>query len=208
MVYYLYFKAGRGREMIEVLDRIGIRSQERRSVILLLLGFLVVGNVVWLFMGPELLGLQTSLKDFEKKNAALADLPKLIKGLDKEVQTLETETGGVTDGRQAQKLMEEIESKARRSGLNFTRSRGQSGSSRKNQDFEEAKRTVSFQSGLIDLVEFLKNISEGKSMIRVSNMTIMPTTDRKNLKIDLTFTASYPKPEVETKSKKSKKSKK
>jgi len=208
LVYYLYFKAGRGREMIEVLDRIGIRSQERRSVILLLLGFLVVGNVVWLFMGPELLGLQTSLKDFEKKNAALADLPKLIKGLDKEVQTLETETGGVTDGRQAQKLMEEIESKARRSGLNFTRSRGQSGSSRKNQDFEEAKRTVSFQSGLIDLVEFLKNISEGKSMIRVSNMTIMPTTDRKNLKIDLTFTASYPKPEVETKSKKSKKSKK
>lgn len=208
MVYYLYFKAGRGREMIEVLDRIGIRSQERRSVILLLLGFLVVGNVVWLFMGPELLGLQTSLKDFEKKNAALADLPKLIKGLEKEVQTLETETGGVTDGRQAQKLMEEIESKARRSGLNFTRSRGQSGSSRKNQDFEEAKRTVSFQSGLIDLVEFLKNISEGKSMIRVSNMTIMPTTDRKNLKIDLTFTASYPKPEVETKSKKSKKSKK
>ena len=194
--------------MIEVLDRIGIRSQERRSVILLLLGFLVVGNVVWLFMGPELLGLQTSLKDFEKKNAALADLPKLIKGLDKEVQTLETETGGVTDGRQAQKLMEEIESKARRSGLNFTRSRGQSGSSRKNQDFEEAKRTVSFQSGLIDLVEFLKNISEGKSMIRVSNMTIMPTTDRKQLKIDLTFTASYPKPEVETKSKKSKKSKK
>jgi len=208
LVYYLYFKAGRGREMIEVLDRIGIRSQERRSVILLLLGFLVVGNVVWLFMGPELLGLQTSLKDFEKKNAALADLPKLIKGLEKEVQTLETETGGVTDGRQAQKLMEEIESKARRSGLNFTRSRGQSGSSRKNQDFEEAKRTVSFQSGLIDLVEFLKNISEGKSMIRVSNMTIMPTTDRKNLKIDLTFTASYPKPEVETKSKKSKKSKK
>ena len=194
--------------MIEVLDRIGIRSQERRSVILLLLGFLVVGNVVWLFMGPELLGLQTSLKDFEKKNAALADLPKLIKGLEKEVQTLETETGGVTDGRQAQKLMEEIESKARRSGLNFTRSRGQSGSSRKNQDFEEAKRTVSFQSGLIDLVEFLKNVSEGKSMIRVSSMTIMPTTDRKNLKIDLTFTASYPKPEVETKSKKSKKSKK
>jgi Tfp pilus assembly protein PilO len=194
--------------MIEVMDRVGIRPQERRSVILLLLGLLVVGNVVWMFMGPELLSLQGSLKDFEEKNAALADLPKLIKEVEKEVQTLETETGGVTDGRQAQKLMEEIESKARRSGLNFTRSRGQSGSSRKNQDFEEAKRTVSFQSGLIDLVEFLKNVSEGKSMIRVSNMTIMPTTDRKQLKVDLTFTASYPKPEVESKSKKSKKSKK
>jgi len=194
--------------MIEVMDRVGIRPQERRSVILLLLGLLVVGNVVWMFMGPELLSLQGSLKDFEEKNAALADLPKLLKEVEKEVQTLETETGGVTDGREAQKLMEEIESKARRSGLNFTRSRGQSGSSRKNQDFEEAKRTVSFQSGLIDLVEFLKNVSEGKSMIRVSNMTIMPTTDRKQLKVDLAFTASYPKPEVESKSKKSKKSKK
>ncbi len=194
--------------MIEGLNRIGVSPRDRRAVILLLLGFLVVGNVVWLFIGPELLGLQASLKGFEKKNAALADLPKLIEGVKKEVQTLETETGGVTDGRQAQKLMEEIESKARRSGLNFTRSRGQSGSSRKNQDFEEAKRTVSFQSDLIDLVEFLKNVSEGKSMIRVSSLTIMPTTDRKQLKVDLTFTASYPKPEVETKSKKTTKSKK
>ena len=194
--------------MIEVLDRIGVRAQERRSVILLLLGFLVVGNVVWLFMGPELISLQTSLKDFEGKNAEMADLPKQIKGLKEDVKTLETETGGATDGRKAQKLMEEIESKARRSGLNFTRSRGQAGSSRKNQDFEEAKRTVSFQSGLIDLTEFLKNVSEGKSMIRVSNLTVAPTTDRKQLKIDLTFVASYPKPEVESKSKKSKKSKK
>ena len=88
--------------MIEVMDRVGIRPQERRSVILLLLGLLVVGNVVWMFMGPELLSLQGSLKDFEEKNAALADLPKLIKEVEKEVQTLETETGGVTDGRQAQ----------------------------------------------------------------------------------------------------------
>ena len=195
--------------MIEVLDRIGVRTQERRSVIFLLLGFLVVGNVVWLFMGPELKSLNTSLKDFEEKNEALADLPKLIKGLAEDVKTLEIETGGATDGRKAQKLMEEIESKARRSGLNFTRSRGQAGSSRKNQDFEEAKRTVSFQSGLIDLTEFLKNVSEGKSMIRVSQLTVAPTTDRKQLKIDLTFVASYPKKsEVESKSKKSKKSKK
>ena len=195
--------------MIEILDRIGVRAQERRSVIFLLLGFLVIGNVVWLFMGPELISLQTSLKGFEEKNAKMVDLPKDIKKLTDDVKTLETETGGSTDGRKAQKLMEDIESKARRSGLNFTRSRGQAGASRKNQDFEEAKRTVSFQSGLIDLTEFLKNVSEGKSMIRVSQLTVAPTTDRKQLKIDLTFVASYPKKsEVESKSKKSKKSKK
>ena len=193
--------------MIGALDRIGVRPRERRSVILLLLGFLVVGNVVWLFMGPELFRLQSSLEEFESKNAVLAKLPEQLAQLEAEVDTLTKETGEVTDGRKAQKLMEEIESKARRSGLNFTRSRGQAGSSRKNQDFEEAKRAVSFQSGLIDLVEFLKNISEGKSMIRVSNMNIQPTTDRKELKVDLTFVASYPKGEISSTSQKSKKGK-
>ena len=34
--------------MIETLDRMGIRPQERRSVILLLLAFLIIGNIAWL----------------------------------------------------------------------------------------------------------------------------------------------------------------
>ena len=58
--------------MIELLDRIGVRAQERRSVILFLLAVLVIGNGVWLFMRPELFKLSSSLKNFEKKNADLA----------------------------------------------------------------------------------------------------------------------------------------
>ena len=99
-----------------------------------------------------------------------------------EVETLSAESGMVSDGRQAQKLMEDIESKARRSGLNFTASRGQSVSSRSNQDFEETKRIVSFQSSLVDLVEFLKNVSEGQNMIRVSSMSIQPTVTGNSLR--------------------------
>ena len=193
--------------MIEALNRIGVRPQERRAAILLLLGFLVVGNVVWLFIGPELLKLQASRKDFEEKNKAMATLPDLVEKLDNDVKTLTAETGDVTDGRHAQQLMREIDSKARRMNLNFTRSRGQAGSSsrKKNQDFEEVQRAVTFQSDLIDLVGFLKKISEGKSMIRVSKMVIKPTPERKNLNVDLTFVASYPKPHTDSKSKKSKK---
>ena len=196
--------------MIEQLNRIGVRPRERRAVILLLLGFLVIGNVVWLFMGPELLKLQTSLEGFEEKNKAMATLPDLVKKLDNDVKTLTAETGDVTDGRHAQQLMRDIDSKARRMNLNFTKSTGQQGSSsrKKNQDFEEVQRAVTFQSDLIDLVGFLKKISEGKSMIRVSKMVIKPTPERKNLNVDLTFVASYPKPDTDSKSKKSKKSKK
>ena len=194
--------------MIEALDRIGVRPQERRAVILLLLGFLVIGNGVWLFLGPELFKLQDSLKDFEGKNKTMASLPVLVEKLEDEVKILTTETGKVTDGRHAQTLMKAIDSQARRSNLDLKNSKGQRGSSslrKKNQDFEEAKRTVTFESDLIDLVGFLKKLSEGKSMIRVSKMRIQPTGDREKLKVDLTFTASYPKPDTESKSKKSKK---
>jgi hypothetical protein len=41
-------------------------------------------------------------------------------------------------------------------------------------------------------------------MIRVSNMTVQPTVDRQQLKVDLAFVASYPKPD-DDKSKKGKK---
>lgn len=191
--------------MIEVLDRMGIRPQERRSVILLLLAFLVIGNIAWLVMGPELFRLQTARDQYLQKNAAAANLAGMRDTLEMEVATLSAESGVVSDGRQAQKLMEDIESKARRSGLNFTRSRGAQGAARKNQDFEETKRTVSFQSSLVDLIGFLKSVSEGQSMIRVSSMTVQPTADRQELKVDLTFVASYPKPDTESKTKKGKK---
>ena len=190
--------------MIETLNRIGIRPQERRSVILLLLAFLIVGNIAWLMMGPKLLQLQTSRDQYREENKAAANLVELRGALKMEVETLSAESGMVSDGRQAQKLMEDIESKARRSGLNFTRSRGSQGTSRGNQDFEETKRTVSFQSSLVDLVEFLNNVSEGQNMIRVSSMSVTHTVDRQQLKVDLTFVASYPKPAVD-KSKKGKK---
>ena len=190
--------------MIETLDRMGIRPQERRSVILLLLTFLIIGTIAWLMMGPKLLQLQTSRDQYREENKEAANLVELRDTLQMEVETLLAESGMVSDGRQAQKLMEDIESKARRSGLNFTRDGGGQVASRGNQDFEETKRTVSFQSSLVDLVEFLNNVSEGQNMIRVSAMTVQPTVDRQQIKVDLTFVASYPKPAAD-KSKKGKK---
>ena len=44
--------------MIEALDYLGVKPEERRSVILLLLVFLVIGNIAWLTMNPALFELQ------------------------------------------------------------------------------------------------------------------------------------------------------
>ena len=182
--------------MIELLDKIGVRAKERRSVILFLLAVLIIGNIVWIFTGPEYFSLKKSLEGFEQKNIKLSKNAgaKELEDLKMSVATLKKEIGEVPDKKQAGKLMAEINSKGRRSGLNFTRSRGSQGGTRKNKDFDEERRAVSFQADLVGLVEFLKNVSEEeKSMIRVGSLSVSPTTDRKQLRVDMTFVASYPK---------------
>jgi len=194
--------------MTGALDYLGVKAQERRSVIFLLIGFFVVGNVVWLFLGPELIELRKSRDDLLGKNVLLAGVETDLKDVKTELKTLRglDDTKDVTSLDHAQKLMKMVETKARRSGLNITRTRGSQGSARGNKEFDEYKRTISFQSGMIELVDFLKNVSEEQSMIRVSDMKILPTSDRRYLKVDLTFIASFPKPEPESKpSKKGKK---
>ena len=146
--------------MIELLAKIGVKENERRSVIIFLLAVLVIGNVIWFFMGPQYFELSDALKDFEKKNEKLdkeageAELDNLKMS----VSTLKKEMGEVPDKKKAQNLQAEIYSKGVRSGLNFTRSRGTQGGSRKNKDFDEERRTVTFQASTEDLVEFLKNL--------------------------------------------------
>jgi hypothetical protein len=100
------------------------------------------------------------------------------------------------DARQAQKLMlEGIQSEARRAGLNFTRSRGvQSGSRRTDQVFDEHRRTVSFQCNPKDLVNFIRSINQEMVAVRVRDLRIMPTADRKQLKVDLTLSVHILKP--------------
>ena len=194
--------------MTGALDYLGVKAQERRSVIFLLIGFFVVGNVVWLFLGPELIELRKSRDDLLGKNKLLAGVGTRLKDVKTELKTLRglDDTKDVTSLDHAQKLMKMVETKARRSGLNITRTRGSQGSGRGNKEFDEYKRTISFQSGMIELVDFLKNVSEEQSMIRVSDMKILPTPDRRYLKVDLTFIASFPKAEIESKpSKKGKK---
>jgi len=194
--------------MTGALDYLGVKPQERRSVIFLLIGFFVVGNVVWLFLGPELIELRKSRDDLLGKNKLLAGVGTRLKDVKTELKTLRglDDTKDVTSLDHAQKLMKMVETKARRSGLNITRTRGSQGSARGNKEFDEYKRTISFQSGMIELVDFLKNVSEEQSMIRVSDMKILPTPDRRYLKVDLTFIASFPKAEIESKpSKKGKK---
>ena len=193
--------------MTGMLDKIGVKPQERRPVIFLLMGFFVIGNVAWGVMGPDLFELKQRRDGFLSQNKSIAGLDKRLKNLKTEVKTLRgmEDMKFATGVDHARNLMDTLEKKARRSGLNITRSR--KGSARSSKEFEEFKRIITFESDTIELVDFLKNVSEEQSMIRVSDMKIIPTPDRRKLKVDLTFVASFPIPETDSKSSKASKKK-
>jgi Tfp pilus assembly protein PilO len=198
------------------LDSLGVKPKERRAVILMLMGFFLVGNVIWLvFEIPTLIQTQTKLSKYEQENKKELSPPKGERGLkeklkDKrtDVETQKGDTKKIKDGEEAANLIDLVERQALISGLNLGTSRGGQGSRLRDKDFEEFKRTIKFTGNLMDLTTFLKKMSEEKSMIRVSDMTIQPTRDKKLLAVDLTFVASYPVSEPESKSKSKKKGKK
>jgi len=165
--------------------------------------------LVMLINSKKRKSLKESLTRFEQEKANLGSEGQL----DQRLATLKSELNSllgsgitlVSSEAQARKLMEVLSVKGRRSGLKFTRSRGIRGSARSDKEFEELKRSISFQSDMFKLVDFLQIMSEEPSMIRVSDMKVFPTADRKQLRVDLTFVTSYPKPKPQSKSKKSKK---
>jgi Tfp pilus assembly protein PilO len=198
------------------LDSLGVKPRERRAVILMLMGFFLVGNVIWLvFEIPSLIQTQAKLSKYLQENQKELNPPKGKRGLKEKLKDKRTEvksqignTKKIKDGEQAANLIDLVERQALISGLNLGTSRGGQGSRLRDQDFEEFKRTIKFTGNLVDLTTFLKTMSEEKSMIRVSDMTIQPTRDKKLLAVDLTFVASYPVSEPEPKSKSKTKGKK
>ena len=165
--------------------------------------------LVMLINSKKRKSLKESLIRYEQEKAKLGSEGQLNQRLATLKSELNSLLGSgitvVSSEAHSRKLMEVLMVTARRSGLNITRSRGVQGSARSDKEFEEFKRTISFQSDMFKLVDFLKKVSEASTTIRVSDMMIRPTPDRRQLNVDLTFVTSYPKPKPHSKSKKSKK---
>ena len=79
MVHHLSVAEGGASPMTGALDYLGVKPQERRSVIFLLIGFFVIGNVVWLFMGPDLIESMERRDSFLDANKNLAGVEARLK---------------------------------------------------------------------------------------------------------------------------------
>jgi hypothetical protein len=191
--------------MISILKSLGVKKLERRSVIFVVIGIFIVGNMVWILpatwgSGPELMEVMKDRDELREKNNS-----KRLEGIEVKLKNSKTElkslkymenTKSVSGEDHARKLMSMVEQTAERVGLILKTSRG---STSRRKKFDEYKRMIKFECNMIQLVSFLKRVSEEQSMIRVSDMKIFPTPNRQLLQVDLTFVASFQKKEPNTK---------
>ncbi|MDC0143572.1 hypothetical protein OAK45_03455 [Verrucomicrobia bacterium] len=193
--------------MITILDMLNVRAEERRPAIIFLMCALVVGNLVWLSMEPGLLTLRSQLDKHEQELGREKMVQANHKEYKQKVAELNPKASVASGSEQAAKVLETLRREAGDNGITLTRNVLARSGTRKDNPFEEHKRNVTFDTELINLVKFLQDVA-GKedSMIRVSDYKISPTGDRRRVQVQMSFVASYPKPNFgEEKSKKKKK---
>jgi len=190
--------------MITILNMLNVRAEERRAAIIFLMCALVVGNLVWLSMEPGLLALRSQLDKHEVELGREKMVQANHKEYKQKVAELNPKASVASGSEQAAKVLETLRREAGDNGITLTRNVLARSGTRKDNPFEEHKRNVTFETGLINLVKFLQDVA-GKedSMIRVSDYKISPTGDRRRVQVQMSFVASYPKPNFgEKKSKK------
>ena len=193
--------------MITILNMLNVRMEEHRAVIIFLMVVLLLGNVGWFLSGPSLLENLDLLSEDKKKLGREKMVQENYKKYEKMVNELNPKAAIAGGGEQAAKVLETLRREAEGNGIRLTRNSRAAARTRKDNPFEEHKRNVTFETGLINLVKFLQDVA-GKedSMIRVSDYKISPTADRRRVQVQMSFVASYPKPNFgEEKSKKKKK---
>ena len=203
----MYDSAEHPIEMITILNMLNVRAEERRAAIIFLMGALVVGNLVWLSMEPGLLALRSQLDKHEMELGREKMVQANHKEYKQKVAELNPKASVASGSEQAAKVLETLRREAGDNGITLTRNVLARSGTRKDNPFEEHKRNVQFETDLINFVQFLQGMA-GKedSMIRVSDYKISPTGDRRRVQVQMSFVASYPKPNFgEEKSKKKKK---
>jgi len=195
--------------MITILNMLNVKAEERRPAIIFLICVLVGGNLVWLWMGPELFTLRSQLEDHEEKLKAEKLVQMAHLELESMVEELNPKASMAIGSEQATKVIETLRDEAQRIGIRGISLDSVRSSNRSSKNpFIEHKRNAMFETSLINLVEFLQAVAdEEDSMIRVSDYKISPSGDRQRVRVQMQFVASYPNPEYGKKPSKKKKKK-
>lgn len=183
--------------MTSILDKLNLRTGERRLVVFVALAVFVALNLV--FVRPQF-GMVTfwnNRKDTAEKKLSnfqgeIARRPVY----DKTLKSLEVLGGQIPADEQALQLQRDVISLAALTGVSIDSSspvQKQGAAGRTNAFFEEQTMNISVTTGEGELVDFLYGLGRRNSMIRARTMNLGPDPTRMKLKGQIALVASYQK---------------
>jgi hypothetical protein len=186
-----------------LFDKLNLRPQERRLVIIVAIVVFVVLNF-WLVipMFGDYGKYQQRISDSEKKVKGYQDEINKRDAYQKELNELKTQGGYVPTEEAALRLSQEINSQAALSGVTLTSIsplQRQATSGKTNAFFDEAAVTVNVNTGEKELIDFLFRLADKEMLIRAKTMNISTDPSRMRLQGPITLVKSFqrrPPPKV------------
>ncbi len=191
--------------MTSLFDKLNLRPQERRIVVVVgIVVFLVVNLVmVWPHFG-DLGRSQRNKKLTQKTLSTYQDELKKKPDYERELRRLESLGGYVPQEEAALGLANEVRDQAAASSVSVPRwdSTQRSSGPRTNSIFDEAMLTITVSAGEKELVDFLYGLGSSESLIRVRSMNLQRDPSQFRLSGTLNLVKSYqrkpPKPATQT----------
>lgn len=177
--------------MIGYLDRLKLRPNERRFVVLVFLVVFLVLNLF--FVWPHFTDLgdaQYRLEKARQKYALYQAETNRVPDYQARLRKFEDENPTVPQEDQAIQLLGTIQSQVALSGVGMTGASRQQ-TKTNNEFFLEQLQTITIQGRDPALVNFLYNVSAGESLIRVRELSLRPDPPRQSIGGNVTLVASY-----------------
>jgi Tfp pilus assembly protein PilO len=180
-----------------ILDKLNLRPQERRLVVVVAIVVFVVLNIwlIWPEFGSvnrwnnKRLAAEANLKKFKDEIAKKA-------AYDRHLRELESQGAYVGTEEQALSLQRDVANQALLSGVQVNRYDPQARMAtggRTNAFFEEQGLIITVVTGEKELVDFLYNLGTRSSLIRVRSMTLSRDPTQMKLQGSMTLVASFAK---------------
>lgn len=178
--------------MTSYLDKLNLRPQERRLVVIVGMVIFVVLNIwfVWPYFDEWS---QVETKISRNRTTLERYQTEIAKRETYQSRLRELETEGSQMLTNELELQRVVQSQAAAAGLQISQydTRARVSTTRTNQFFQEQVLSVQFSSGGKELVDFLVGIASGDSMIRVREMSLKPDQGNYRLVGNLVLVGNY-----------------
>ena len=181
--------------MSSLFDKLNLRPQERRLVVIVAIVVFAVVNF-WLVipMFGDYGKYQQRITDAEKKLKSYQDENARRPNYEKELKELESQGGYVPTEEAALRLSQEVNSQAALSAVTITSItplQRQASGGKTNAFFEEAAVTVNINTGEKELIDFLYRLADKDMLIRAKSMQLSTDPSHMRLQGQITLVKSF-----------------